>query len=69
MPIVNQVLTLLKEETKTTPVYRIQQNTGIKRDTLHNWLRGKTKPSLESAEILLDYFNKKLVVVDKNENC
>lgn len=66
--IVNDVIDLLKQEVAKKPVHRIQRETGIKRDTLYNWLRGKTKPSLESAEILLDYFNKKLVIVNKNEN-
>lgn len=44
------------EEYKIT-AYRLSKETGITQATLSRWKTGKTEPSIETLQIIADYFN------------
>lgn len=50
------VFVKLMEEKGLTP-YRVAKETGITQATLSRWKTGKVNPSLETLQVLADYFH------------
>lgn len=56
MYIYVSIFVKLMEEKGLTP-YRVAKETGITQATLSRWKTGKVNPSLETLQVLADYFH------------